>query len=44
MVVAHVPYDTVADDSSRQLAGELERGGLISVETVRRIACDASTS
>ncbi len=41
MVVAHVPYDTVADEES-QLAGELERGGLISAETVRRIACDAS--
>ena len=41
VVVAHVPLEAVTDDTS-ELAGELERGGLISGETVRRIACDAT--
>jgi hypothetical protein len=41
VVVAHVPLAAVADETS-ELAGELERGGLISGETVRRIACDAT--
>ena len=41
-VVAHVPLASLLDDSS-ELAGELERGELISGETVRRIACDAAT-
>jgi hypothetical protein len=41
VVVAHVPLATLTDESS-ELAGELERDGLISAETVRRIACDAT--
>ena len=40
-VVAHVPLDCLLDESSA-LAGELERGELISGETVRRIACDST--
>ncbi len=40
-VVAHVPLDSLLDESS-ELAAELERGDLISGETVRRIACDAT--
>ncbi|HUI03591.1 MAG TPA: DUF222 domain-containing protein [Acidimicrobiales bacterium] len=40
-VVAHVPLDGLLDESS-ELAGELERGELISGETVRRIACDST--
>ena len=40
-VVAHVPLDTLLDDTST-LAGELERDGLISADTVRRLACDAT--
>ncbi len=40
-VVAHVPLETLLDESS-ELPGELERDGLISGETVRRIACDAT--
>ena len=43
-VVAHVPLaalvDAVGEESA--LAGELERDGLISTETVRRLACDAT--
>ena len=41
VVVAHVPLETLLDDRTG-LAGELERGELISAETVRRIACDAT--
>jgi hypothetical protein len=41
VVVVHVPLAAVADETS-ELAGELERGDLISGETVRRIACDAT--
>ena len=44
-VVAHVPLDALTGDESGAttgLAGELERGDLISCETVRRIACDAT--
>ena len=41
VVVVHVPLATVADESS-EVAGELERGELISGETVRRLACDAT--
>ncbi len=41
VVVAHVPLATLVDEAS-ELAGELERDGLISGETVRRIACDAT--
>ena len=44
-VVAHVPLTALVDESSgevTELAGDLERGELISCETVRRIACDAT--
>ena len=43
-VVAHVPLDALVDDEgeSSDLAGELERDGLISTEVVRQIACDAT--
>jgi hypothetical protein len=41
VVVAHVPLETLIDEGTG-LAGELERGELISAETVRRIACDAT--
>ena len=43
-VVAHVPLAALVDESgdATELAGELERDGLISGETVRRIACDAT--
>jgi hypothetical protein len=40
-VVVHVPMDTLLDESS-DLSGELERDGLISADTVRRLACDAT--
>ncbi len=40
-VVAHVPLETLLDESS-ELSGELERDGLISADTVRRLACDAT--
>lgn len=40
-VVAHVPLETLLDETS-ELPGELERDGLISAETVRRLACDAT--
>ena len=40
VVVVHTALKTVTDESS-ELAGELERDGLISAETVRRLACDA---
>jgi hypothetical protein len=43
VVVAHVPLAALADETS-ELAGELERDGLISSETVRRIACDATVA
>jgi Domain of unknown function (DUF222)/HNH endonuclease len=43
-VVAHVPLDVLVDESGEPsgLAGELEHAGLLDVETVRRIACDAT--
>jgi hypothetical protein len=43
-VVAHVPLAALVDGSGQDtaLSGELERDGLISCETVRRIACDAT--
>jgi hypothetical protein len=44
-VVAHVPLAALLEDDggrSTELAGELERGGLISTEVVRRLACDAT--
>ena len=40
-VVVHAPVETLLDDSCT-LAGELERDGMISADTVRRIACDAT--
>jgi hypothetical protein len=40
-VVAHIPLETLQDESS-ELSGELERDGLISADTVRRLACDAT--
>jgi Domain of unknown function (DUF222) len=40
-VVAHAPLASLLDESS-ELVGELERGELISGETVRRIGCDAT--
>ncbi len=45
-VVAHVPLAALVDDDGEgsTLAGELERDGLISTETVRRIACDATVA
>ena len=45
VVVAHVPLGALVGDSGEEtsvLAGELEQGGLIDTETVRRIACDAT--
>ena len=45
LVVAHTPLGSLIDEGSDEvsaLAGELERDGLLSVETVRRIACDAT--
>jgi hypothetical protein len=43
-VVVHVPVAALLEESGEQsaLAGELERDGLISVETVRQIVCDAT--
>ncbi len=43
-VVVHTPLATLVDDDGEgsALAGELERDGLISTETLRRIACDAT--
>ena len=41
VVVVHSALETLTDESSA-LAGELERNGLISAETVRRLACDAT--
>jgi hypothetical protein len=42
--VAHVPLAALVDEAGEtsDLAGDLERGELISRETVRRIACDAT--
>jgi len=43
-VVAHVPLEALVEESGEQseLAAELEHHGLIDVETVQRIACDAT--
>jgi hypothetical protein len=43
-VVVHVPLDALVDDAveATELAGELERDGLIDCETVQRLACDAT--
>ncbi len=44
VVVAHVPLGALVEESAEEstLAGELEHGGLIDTDTVRRIACDAT--
>ena len=44
LVVAHVPLEDLVSDAGEpsELAGELEHHGLIDVETVQRIACDAT--
>jgi hypothetical protein len=44
VVVVHAPLDALVHPSgaSSDLAGELERDGLIDCETVQRIACDAT--
>ena len=38
------PWPGLIDESgsASELAGDLERGGLIDIQTVRRLACDAS--
>jgi hypothetical protein len=41
VVVAHTPLRTLLDEEST-LCAELEGGGLISAETLRRLACDAT--
>jgi hypothetical protein len=45
-VVAHVPLAALLEDDGEttcsELAGELERGGLLSTQTVQRLACDAT--
>jgi hypothetical protein len=40
-VVAHTPLEVLLDEDS-QLCGELERGGFVSADVVRRLACDAN--
>ena len=44
LVVAHVPLDALLDEAGTEseLVGDLERDGLISGETVRRISCDST--
>jgi len=44
VVVLHAPLDAVVDETgtASELAGELERDGLVDAETVRRVACDAT--
>jgi hypothetical protein len=41
VVVAHVPIETLLDESC-ELCGELERGGLVSADVIRRLACDGT--
>ncbi|HUE08999.1 MAG TPA: DUF222 domain-containing protein [Acidimicrobiales bacterium] len=43
-VVVHVPVAALLDEAGDEsdLAGDLERGGLLSLEAVRRVACDAT--
>ena len=43
-VVAHVPLEALTEEAGEvsDLAGELERDGLISCETIRRLACDST--
>ena len=45
-VVVHVPLTALVEEGGRptELAGELERDGLISIETVQQIACDATVA
>ena len=45
-VVVHVPLGALTEEEghTNELAGELERDGLISTEVVRRIACDATVA
>ena len=43
LVVVHTPLAALTDDQS-DLAGELERAGLIGASTVRKIACDATVA
>ncbi len=42
--VFHAPLAALIDETGdpSELAGDLERGGLLSLETVRRLACDAT--
>jgi hypothetical protein len=44
VVVLHAPLATLVDAAGEtsELAGELERDGLIDADTVRRLACDAT--
>lgn len=43
-VVVHTPLAALLDESGNasELAGDLERGGLLRVEVVRRLVCDAT--
>jgi hypothetical protein len=43
-VVVHAPLEALVDESGEasELAGELEQDGYVSIETVQRIACDAT--
>jgi hypothetical protein len=43
LVVAHVALDDLFGDAEKEMLGaDLERGGLISLEVARRLACDGS--
>jgi hypothetical protein len=44
VVVIHAPLEALVDESGEEtgLAGDLERHGLIDIETVKRITCDAT--
>ena len=41
LLVAHVPLEVLLDESST-LCGELERGGYLSGDVIRRLACDST--
>ena len=43
-VVVHAPIASLVDESgaASELAGDLERGGFLSMEAVQRVACDAT--
>ena len=45
-VVVHAPVAALLDETGEasDLAGDLERGGFLSIEAVRRIACDATVA